>query len=453
MPVAITNLGAGGGSGGLTSYSTASVTPTGAVLLSVNAYQSAGSVNPPAPTISGCGLTWTQVGTTVDYDTAGTDRSTMTAWVGTGTPTAGAITISFGATAVNRASWVIDDVTGASSTPIVTTNVQTAIGASATTLSATFPNAFGSASNAAWACFGTQSASGTTFTAGSGWTAVGLSNTQSIAFGATEKQTPATTTTIAGSWSAAARCGLIGAEIAAASGSTTHDLAATGTGTSTGSAELLLAPGALSASGSGATAGSADLDVTLALSATGVGQTGGSADLTIVGGSTTHPLAASGSGSSTGSLAANLKLSLSSTGSGVSGGSLALGSVLTLGSTGTGQTSGTLAITVVEPTYFFSPPTHEEPIRVGVDMPSRPLGYFRMTYAASVVKVGGVWTTIRTPSAELLGGLVDGVDFFRGGYEYQIDRDTAADLEAAGLMSVPGFGYGMGAYGAGPYGD
>lgn len=103
--------------------------------------------------------------------------------------------------------------------------------------------------------------------------------------------------------------------------------------------------------------------------------------------------------------------------------------------------------------YRFSPPTHEEPIRPGRDMPSRPISYYRLTYAKSVVKINGSFQSIRTPSAESLVGLVEGVDFFRGGYEYEVDQDIAADLEAAGLMSVPSFGYGMGAYGAGPYGD
>jgi alkaline phosphatase D len=82
--------------------------------------------------------------------------------------------------------------------------------------------------------------------------------------------------------------------------------------------------------------------------------------------------------------------------------------------------------------YLFSPPTHEEPFRVNPSGPFRVLAYYRLTYASSLVKINGTWTAVRSPSAELLDGLEAGVDYFRGGFEYEISRAVAQELIAAG---------------------
>lgn len=84
-------------------------------------------------------------------------------------------------------------------------------------------------------------------------------------------------------------------------------------------------------------------------------------------------------------------------------------------------------------TFFFSPPSHEEPIRTNI----APLRYYRLTYAKSLLKLDGTWTQIRTPAPELLEGLTEGVDFFRGGYEYEIPQPVAAELQAAGFTVTP----------------
>lgn len=86
-----------------------------------------------------------------------------------------------------------------------------------------------------------------------------------------------------------------------------------------------------------------------------------------------------------------------------------------------------------EAMFFFSPPTHEEPIRTNI----APLRYYRLTYAKSLLKLSGTWTQIRTPAPELLEGLTEGVDFFRGGYEYEVSQPVAAELEAAGFTVTP----------------
>lgn len=63
----------------------------------------------------------------------------------------------------------------------------------------------------------------------------------------------------------------------------------------------------------------------------------------------------------------------------------------------------------------------------------RPLNYFRLTYAPSVVKVSGVYQTLRSPSGDLLTG-VEGVDWFLGGRRYTVSMAVAADLVAAGYL-------------------
>lgn len=79
----------------------------------------------------------------------------------------------------------------------------------------------------------------------------------------------------------------------------------------------------------------------------------------------------------------------------------------------------------------FKPPTHEEPMRT--DVP--PLRYYRLTWALSVVKVNGVYTSVRSPSSESLVGLEHGVDYFMGGHEYVVTQDVADALTLAGYGS------------------
>jgi hypothetical protein len=67
-----------------------------------------------------------------------------------------------------------------------------------------------------------------------------------------------------------------------------------------------------------------------------------------------------------------------------------------------------------------------------VESAFRVLSYFRLTYAASVVKVNGTFTSIRTPAPELLEGLTEGIDYFRGGCQYEVSAALADELEAAG---------------------
>jgi hypothetical protein len=125
----ITNLATfDGASGTVGTSGTITGTPTG-VLLSIGAYTSSGSANAPAPSVSGCGLTWTLVAQQ-DGDTSGTDRSQGLVFYGSGTFTSGVITVDFGGTPT-RFGCTVDGITGG--TPTVTL-IGTAGGAKATSV-------------------------------------------------------------------------------------------------------------------------------------------------------------------------------------------------------------------------------------------------------------------------------------------------------------------------------
>lgn len=83
----------------------------------------------------------------------------------------------------------------------------------------------------------------------------------------------------------------------------------------------------------------------------------------------------------------------------------------------------------------------------------RPLNYFRLTWAASVVRVDGTFRSVRSPAVELLEAAgVHGIDYFLGGRTYIITEEIAAELEAAGFDTTADLGYGIGPYGAQGFG-
>lgn len=96
-----------GGSGTSSSENTASISP-GAnklILVSVQTFLNAGV--PPIPTISGCGMTWVQIDT---RRSSSDDDWRITMFRGlSSSPSAGALTISFGGTN-NQAQWSVDEL-------------------------------------------------------------------------------------------------------------------------------------------------------------------------------------------------------------------------------------------------------------------------------------------------------------------------------------------------------
>lgn len=132
-------------------------------------------------------------------------------------------------------------------------------------------------------------------------------------------------------------------------GVTTYALAATGTGTSDGSATVSLVQG-VSATGSGTSGGSAAGSLVLAITATGTGTSSGSADIGRV-----HPLSASGAGGqTTGSANVIAILVVSATGTGATGGSAAIGRVHPLSATGAGTSGGSAAVTLASGPVVFA---------------------------------------------------------------------------------------------------
>lgn len=116
---------------------------------------------------------------------------------------------------------------------------------------------------------------------------------------------------------------------------------------------------------------------------------------------------------------------------------------------------------------WFTPPTHEEPIRVS----DAPLRYYRLTWANSIVKVAGHYVATRTIMPDAVADLVQGSDYFIGGYLYEVSDAVAADLTADGFITsatppntggggdtggggtpTDPPGYGQGTFGSGQYG-
>jgi hypothetical protein len=58
-----------------------------------------------------------------------------------------------------------------------------------------------------------------------------------------------------------------------------------------------------------------------------------------------------------------------------------------------------------------------------------------MPVGVSVVKQDGHYVTLATPTHdELVAAGVEGTDWFRGGYDYQVSAEVEADLYADGLL-------------------
>lgn len=66
----------------------------------------------------------------------------------------------------------------------------------------------------------------------------------------------------------------------------------------------------------------------------------------------------------------------------------------------------------------------------------RPLNYFRLTWAASVVRSGGTFVSMRSPDSDTLTTAgVEGTDWFIGGRIYTVTTAIADELTVAGFGS------------------
>lgn len=211
MALAVTHLTTANDDTNATSYTTASLSPTGSSLLVIGIV-GALSGAPPTPTVTGFSATWTSQQSAV-FDTAGTQRTlfTFTAQLGA-SPGSGTIGISFGATTMSGCGWSVVQVTGHNtSTPVrfADDGLGTGTSQSATLI------ASGSANNVALAFVASDEV--VTFTAANAFTmlgqATGAAPTQAIgSLWKLNATNPATTST----GTAGQTWGMVGLEIQAA---------------------------------------------------------------------------------------------------------------------------------------------------------------------------------------------------------------------------------------------
>lgn len=174
--VSATNLTTGADLDGGTSSTTASVSPTGNKLLLLSvASRTIITVDPNEPTITGNGLTWVSIGTTV-YDNTSASRRRITLFRAMGaSPSAGTIAIDFGGQAQTSVIWSLNQFTNADTSgtngsgAIVQTVTNFDPDADVSTLTVTLA-AFASSNNATFGTFGSGDAE--TLNVGTGFSSV-----------------------------------------------------------------------------------------------------------------------------------------------------------------------------------------------------------------------------------------------------------------------------------------
>lgn len=99
-----THLTNGQGSGASGSQVTSSISPSSNRFWTAYVRGRVGAGAPPTPALTGCGITWTCVGTSIAATSNGI-------WLfrGLGNPTAGALTIDFSGSVVSTIAWCIDE--------------------------------------------------------------------------------------------------------------------------------------------------------------------------------------------------------------------------------------------------------------------------------------------------------------------------------------------------------
>lgn len=140
MTISVANLTTGGTAVAATSFTTASVAPSARRVLLFTVIGRTASAIPESPTVSGLGLSWTLV-----KSTSNTLRriTTYAAMTGADAPASGAITIDYGSVSIAAVNWTLDAVTGG----MGIRNIVAAAANSATSVSATYPDAFVDAAN------------------------------------------------------------------------------------------------------------------------------------------------------------------------------------------------------------------------------------------------------------------------------------------------------------------
>lgn len=182
MAVTIASKTSGSGSG--TSGNTASVTPgSNKLMLLAVSSKTTSSTDPNIPSISGNGLTWVQVGSSVVFDPTSSSRRRITLFRALGaSPSTGAITISFSGQSQSTILWTLDEVSGMDTSgtngsgAIVQSNTNNSQATPITSFSVTL-SAFADINNATYGCFAQDGSSQSI--EGSGFTKYGDANNSS----------------------------------------------------------------------------------------------------------------------------------------------------------------------------------------------------------------------------------------------------------------------------------
>ena len=168
MAVSIANLTQGSDEDGGSGSSTASVSPSADKLQLLTVGSRTGiTADPNQPTVTGNGLTWVAVNTTV-YDNSSSSRRRVTVFRAMGaSPSAGAIAIDFGGQNQTNVTWILDEFTGMDTTgtngsgAVVQSAVNQDVDGGVLTLTVTLA-AFGDAGNATFGAFSVDNGSATT---------------------------------------------------------------------------------------------------------------------------------------------------------------------------------------------------------------------------------------------------------------------------------------------------
>ncbi len=217
MAITCTSLTHGSNVTGVSSATTASISPTTNQLVIITINSRNATVDPNQATVTGCGLTWVQI-VSNNYDNTGSQkRETMLRALGT--PSSGTLTIDFASQVQSDIHWTVDTFTGmdTSGTNGSGAIVQNAVNqdrtGAGTSLTATL-SAFGSTNNATYGV-GVIGNTGETITQGTGFTKIDTETggTNLTTFSQFRNDN---STSVGYSVSVAGELGVIGVEIKAA---------------------------------------------------------------------------------------------------------------------------------------------------------------------------------------------------------------------------------------------
>lgn len=214
--VSVANLTSGASNDTATS-TTASITPSANKLILLTVGQRTNiTANPNLPDVSGNGLTWVVVTSTI-FDSTGGTRRRITMWRAMGaSPSTDVITIAAQGQANTHMSWAVEEFTGMDTTgtngsgAIVQSAANVADGTTSSTLTVTL-GAFSNAGNATYGGF--SNSGGAAMTPGSGF-ATSSENLNGGAITATTEFKNTNDTTVDGTWALAAQLGGVAVEIA-----------------------------------------------------------------------------------------------------------------------------------------------------------------------------------------------------------------------------------------------